>query len=101
MKGLFRATGISIIQLRTSHWMAFKRILRFAKSTYDHGLVYSLRNLQLQAFSDTYYADDPDDRRSTGSYCIYLGPNLISWSSKKQSGGISHSSTEAKYRQLA
>jgi histone deacetylase 1/2 len=85
----------------TSYWMPFKRILRFAKSTYDHGLVYSLRNLQLQAFSDEDYASDLDERRSTGGYCIYLRPNLISWSSKKQGGGISHSSTEAGYRQLA
>ena len=84
-----------------SHWMAVKRILRFVKSTYDHGLVYSPGTLNLQAFSDADYAGDPDERRYTGGYCIYLGTNLISWSSKKHGGGISRSSTEAEYRQLA
>lgn len=85
----------------TSHWMTFKRILHFSKYTYDHGLVYSLRNLQLQTFSVVDYVGNPDERRSTDGYFIYLRPNLISWSSKKQGGDISHSSTEAEYRQLA
>lgn len=85
----------------TSHWMSVKRILRFVKSTYDHGLVYSPSTLHLQAFSDADYAGDPDEHRSTGGYCIYFGNNLISWSYKKHGGGISRSSTEAEYRQLA
>ncbi|CAL2232083.1 unnamed protein product [Prunus armeniaca] len=52
------------------------------------------------AFSDANYSSDPDDRKSTGGYCIYLGSNLVSWCSKKQRD-VSRSSTEAKYRQLA
>lgn len=82
------------------HWMAVKRILRYVKGSIDHGLLFQSGDLTLSAFSDSDYAGSPDDRRSTGGYCIYLGPNLISWSSKKQNT-VSRSSTESEYRQLA
>ncbi|XP_062028867.1 uncharacterized mitochondrial protein AtMg00810-like [Rosa rugosa] len=84
----------------TTHWVAVKRILRYIKKTHNHGLFYRPGSFNINAFSDADYAGDPDDRISTGGSCIYLGPNLISWSSKKQ-GGVSRSSTESEYRQLA
>ncbi|KAM2767079.1 hypothetical protein COP1_022920 [Malus domestica] len=84
----------------TAHWAAVKRILRYLKGTHDHGLLYKPSPLTLTAFADADYAGDPDNRRSTGGHCIFLGDNLISWSSKKQRG-VSRSSTEAEYRQLA
>ncbi|KAM1486966.1 hypothetical protein ACFX2I_001086 [Malus domestica] len=84
----------------TAHWAAVKRILRYLKGTHDHGLLYKPSPLTLTAFADADYAGDPDNRRSTGGHCIFLGENLISWSSKKQRG-VSRSSTEAEYRQLA
>ncbi|KAM1791281.1 hypothetical protein ACFX12_035264 [Malus domestica] len=87
-------------QPTTTHWIAVKRILRYLKSTPDHGLVYKPGPLTLTAFADSDYAGDPDDCKSTGGFCIFLGPNLVSWSSKKQKG-VSRSSTESEYRQLA
>jgi hypothetical protein len=84
-----------------NHWTAVKRILRYLKHTLFYGLFIRRQSSpQLHAYSDADWAGCPDDRRSTGGYCIYLGSNLISWSSRKQAT-VSRSSTEAEYRSLA
>ncbi|VVA25187.1 Hypothetical predicted protein, partial [Prunus dulcis] len=53
----------------TLHWQAVKRILRYLKATYDHGLRYKPGKLELNAYSDADYAGDPDTRHSTGGFC--------------------------------
>lgn len=55
----------------TTHWMVGKCVLRYLKSTIDHGLTFSIGSLRLQAFSDSDWAGDPDDRRSTTSFEIF------------------------------
>jgi hypothetical protein len=54
----------------------------------------------LSAFSDADWAGDIDDRHSTGDFAIFVGPNLVSWSARKQAT-VSRSSTEAEYKALA
>jgi hypothetical protein len=83
------------------HWSAVKRILRHLKHTIHHCLfLHRETTFTIQAFSDVDWASCPDDRRSTTGYCLYLGRNLLSWTSRKQRT-VSRSSTESEYRAVA
>ena len=85
----------------TTHWQAVKRILRYLKHTISYGLLLKRSSsTRLGAFSDADWAGCPDDRKSTSGFCVYLGDNLISWSSKKQPT-VARSSTEAEYKAIA
>ena len=78
------------------HWAACKRQLRYLAGTQRQGLRFTpAHTLALTAFSNADYASNLDDRRSTSGVCVYLGPNLIAWSAKKQEV-VSRSSTEAE-----
>ncbi|KAI3723537.1 hypothetical protein L2E82_35180 [Cichorium intybus] len=86
---------------RDSHFHFMKRILRYLKGTLDYGIhITPSRSHHLIAYSDADWGGCPDSRRSTSGYCVYLGDNLVSWSSKRQHT-ISRSSAEAEYRGVA
>uniref|UniRef100_A0A2N9I804 Reverse transcriptase Ty1/copia-type domain-containing protein n=1 Tax=Fagus sylvatica TaxID=28930 RepID=A0A2N9I804_FAGSY len=83
------------------HWSAVKRILRYLKHTIHHCLfLHRETTFTIQAFSDVDWASCPDDRRSTTGYCLYLGRNLLFWTSRKQRT-VSRSSTEFEYHAVA
>ncbi|XP_048421922.1 uncharacterized mitochondrial protein AtMg00810-like [Pyrus x bretschneideri] len=82
---------------KNTHWAAVKRILRYLKATFNHGLLYKPGDAKLTAHFDADYAGNLDTRHSTGGFCIYLGSKLVSWSSKKQKTG-SKSSAEVEYQ---
>ena len=85
----------------TVHWTAAKRILRYVQHTSTIGLVFSKSSsITVSAFCDADWAGCLDDRRSTGGFAIFYGPNLISWCAKKQPT-VSRSTTEAEYKALA
>ncbi|GKG30352.1 ribonuclease H-like domain-containing protein, partial [Tanacetum coccineum] len=52
--------------------------------------------LDYSAYSDADWAGCPATRRSTFEYCVFLGDNLLTWSSKRQDT-LSRSSAEAEY----
>ncbi|KAL6983238.1 Beta-galactosidase 8 [Sarracenia purpurea var. burkii] len=86
---------------RVSHLDAVYRILRYLKSAPGKGILFSNHgHLRLESFTDVDWAGSIDDRRSTSGYCAFLGGNLITWRSKKQTV-VARSSVEAEYRAMA
>ncbi|KAK2986839.1 hypothetical protein RJ640_011064 [Escallonia rubra] len=79
------------------HMLAAKRIFRYLQGTRDFGLFYKKsKKLDFFGFTDSDYAGDQDDRRSTSGYVFMLGTGAVSWSSKKQSI-VTLSTTEAEF----
>jgi len=79
------------------HLLAAKRILRYLQGIRDFGLFYKKgEKSDLFGFTDSDYARDQDDRRSTSGYVLMLGTGAVSWSSKKQPI-VSLSTTEAEF----
>lgn len=82
------------------HWTVAKCVLHYMKHTLDFSLFYKPGSFSIDAYCDSNWAGDPDDRRSTSGYVVYVGPNLISWLAEKQPV-VSKSSIEVEYRCLA
>ncbi|XP_024628755.1 uncharacterized mitochondrial protein AtMg00810-like [Medicago truncatula] len=83
------------------HMLALKRILHYVQGTLHYGLhLYPFPIEKLISYTDADSGGCPDTRRSTSGYCVFLGDNLISWSSKRQPT-LSRSSAKAEYRGVA
>jgi hypothetical protein len=86
---------------REPHFSALKRILRYVQGTLDYGLqLFSSSTSSLVSYSDADWAGCPTTRRSTSGYYVFLGNNILSWSSKRQPT-LSRSNAEAEYRGVA
>ncbi|PKU65059.1 uncharacterized protein LOC110111181 [Dendrobium catenatum] len=89
------------MQHPTDHdFQNIKRILRYVKGTYAYGLPITPGDITLRTFTDADWASDHSDRKSVSGFCTFMGPNLLSWSVKKQAT-VAKSSTEAEYRALS
>jgi len=72
-------------------------ILRYLKGTFDYGITYKKRSSNdLIAYTDSDYAGDLNDRKSTSSYIFLLSSGAVSWLSKKQPI-VTLSTTEAEF----
>jgi hypothetical protein len=74
-----------------------KHTLRYLWNTLNYGLLLRCSApSKLTVYTDADWAGCLKTRRSTSGYTVFLGANLVSWSSKRQNI-ISHSSAEAEY----
>jgi len=79
---------------REPHLSAMKRILRYLRSTLDHGLLLRPSSpSELVVYTNADWAGCPDTRKSTSGFVVFLGSNLVSWSSKRQTT-VSRSNAE-------
>ena len=100
------AYGVSLISQfmhspKQVHLQAAHRILQYLKGTPGRGILFKRNgNINLEVYTDADYAGSIADRRSTTGYCTFLGGNLVTWRSKKQSV-VARSSAEAEFRAMA
>jgi hypothetical protein len=84
---------------RKAHWVAVKRILRYLKGTIGYDCKYE-RGTGLKpilfGYSDSDFAGDAEDRKSTTGVVYFLGGSLVTWASQKQKI-VALSSCEAEY----
>ncbi|EDN02358.1 hypothetical protein HCAG_00222 [Histoplasma mississippiense (nom. inval.)] len=83
----------------TACWAAVKHLLRYLKGTKSLRIIYRHTaevGTKLNAFSDSDWAGDVGDRKSTSGMVILLAGGPISWKSSKQ-GVVALSTTEAEY----
>jgi hypothetical protein len=89
------------------HLTLAKRVLRYLHKTIDMGITYSrtgsdiqqlqpTSNASLVGYTDSDWAGDTSDRKSTGGFVFLLAGGAISWRSKKQTI-VALSTTEAEY----
>ncbi|TXG67231.1 hypothetical protein EZV62_008506 [Acer yangbiense] len=82
---------------REIHLLAAKRILRYMQGTIDYGLFYKKgEKSSLFGFTDSDYAGNQDDQKSTSGYVFMMGSGAVSWSSKKQQI-VTLSTTKAEF----
>ena len=82
---------------KESHYKAVKHILRYLAHTPELGLWYPKGSaFDLIGYSDSDYAGDRVDRKSTSGTCHFLGRSLVCWSLKKQNR-VSLSIAESEY----
>ncbi|GKE49936.1 ribonuclease H-like domain-containing protein [Tanacetum coccineum] len=91
----FIATSVALLLILNLNWVLIGNPV--SDPTLYRSLQLYSSSTSLVAYSDANWVGCPTTRRSTSSYCVFLGNNLLSWSSKRQSTTLSRSSVEAEY----
>lgn len=82
------------------HLLAAQHALQYLRTTEDLQLTYGISDsTDFHGYTDSDWASDPNDRRSTTGYAFFLAGGTIAWASRKQRS-TALSSTEAEYMAL-
>ena len=77
------------------------KILKHLKGSPGKGLYFRKNETRsIEGFTDAYWADSIDDRKSTSGYCTFVWGNFVTWRSKKQKV-VARSRVEAEFRPIA
>ncbi|XP_074328266.1 secreted RxLR effector protein 161-like [Apium graveolens] len=83
------------------HLLVAKRVLSYLQGTSDFGLFYKKNgNNELIGYTDSDYAGDIEDRKSTSGYVFILSLAAVAWSSQKQPI-VTLSTTKAEFVAVA
>ncbi|XP_062197279.1 secreted RxLR effector protein 161-like [Phragmites australis] len=85
------------------HMVAVRHLLRYVSGTLSFGCCYKYTGrteIELIGYSDSDFAGDAVDRRSTSGMVFFLSESLITWASQKQKV-VALSSCEAEYIAVA
>uniref|UniRef100_A0AAV1TS81 Polyprotein n=1 Tax=Peronospora matthiolae TaxID=2874970 RepID=A0AAV1TS81_9STRA len=84
------------------HWNAAIRVLRYLKTTRQHGIIYrgGTGSVTAEAYSDADWGSNLDDRRSVSGVMIMIGNAPVVFKSKFQRT-VALSSAEAEYMALS
>jgi hypothetical protein len=69
---------------RDEHWQAGKSVLRYLSGTQNLGLLYGDRTQNFRGYTDSDFAGDLAQRKSTGGFVFMYGGAAVAWSSKLQ-----------------
>ncbi|XP_031276781.1 uncharacterized protein LOC116135226 [Pistacia vera] len=87
--------------LTVDHWAVLEKILCYLKGAPGRSILYENHgHTNIEHLSDVDWTGSNIDRRSTMGYCVFVGRNLVSWKSTRQTV-VSRSSAESKYRAMA
>ena len=82
---------------RHVHIIAAKHVMRYLKGTVEYGLRFNVDcEFKFQGFTDSDWARNVKDRKSTSGCCFNLDLAVISWFSKKQTS-VALSTVEVEY----
>jgi hypothetical protein len=73
-----------MIEPRHVHLIMEKHVMRYLKGTINYGLRYiSDSEIRLQGYTDSDWAGNVTDRKSTFECCFSMGSYVISWLNEK------------------